>query len=558
MTNAETAQDLDAVRVQVSQHGAADCQHERADEGLRASEDLYRHLFENLSDATFVADAETGQILEINSQGESLLGRKREEIVGMDQVELYPPELRGECRKRFAEHLDLAQGHTADYEAQVIRADGTTVPVAIKATTFTTNARRFVIGLFRDVTERRRSLEQLREVLAQNESLIESVSSILIAVDALGVVSLWNTQAENALGISSAHAVGKPFISCGIPAESSFVRTVWESFSYSIAKEREEIEYKHPDGKLVLLGMTINPVKVARGEQGGLVILARDITEIKAMEEELSRSQKLDAIGRLAAGIAHEINTPTQFIGDNIRFLDDSFSGLLRLTEIHRQLATAIRSGVGAEELLRNAEALSREVDIDYFSQEIPKAIRQTLDGVDRVSKIVGAMREFSHPGPAEKTPTDINSAIENTIIVCRNEWKYVAEMTTDLDPALPPVVCIRGALNEVVLNLIVNAAHAIADAIGDRPERKGRIAISTCCDGRWVEIRIADTGSGIPPEIRSKLFDPFFTTKEIGKGTGQGLAIAHSVIVDKHGGSITFETEIGKGTTFIVRLPVT
>ncbi|MEJ2078686.1 MAG: ATP-binding protein [Acidobacteriota bacterium] len=197
------------------------------------------------------------------------------------------------------------------------------------------------------------------------------------------------------------------------------------------------------------------------------------------------------------------------------------------------------------------------EADTDYLASEIPQAIEHTLEGVERVAKIVRAMKNFSHPGSEEKTPIDLNKAIENTLTVSRNEWKYHADLVADLDPALPPVPCLPGELNQVILNLVVNAAHAIADVVGDASGCKGTLAVSTRLDGAWAEIRVEDTGSGIPEHARDRIFDPFFTTKGVGKGTGQGLAISHSVIVDKHGGTIHFETETGGGTSFIVRLPL-
>jgi signal transduction histidine kinase len=188
---------------------------------------------------------------------------------------------------------------------------------------------------------------------------------------------------------------------------------------------------------------------------------------------------------------------------------------------------------------------------------EVPQAIQQSLQGIGRVTTIVRAMKEFSHPGSEEKSDTDLNRAIETTITVARNEWKYVAEVVTDFDPALPLVRCLPGEINQVILNLIVNAAHAIADVVENNGKSKGTITIRTRSQGDRVEIRVSDTGTGIPETIRAKIFDPFFTTKGVGKGTGQGLAIAHSVIVDKHGGTISCETEVGKGTTFVIRLPL-
>jgi signal transduction histidine kinase len=199
---------------------------------------------------------------------------------------------------------------------------------------------------------------------------------------------------------------------------------------------------------------------------------------------------------------------------------------------------------------------MREKADGGYLLEEIPKAIDQSLEGVGRVAALVNAMKEFSHPDTKEKAPTDLNRAIAATITVARNEWKYVAELETDFDPLLPPIPCHTGEINQVILNLIVNAAHAIGDVARQGGRQTGIITVATRGCAEWAEVRIEDTGTGIPEKLRTRVFDPFFTTKEVGKGTGQGLAIARSIVVDKHGGSLHFETEEGKGTVFIIRLP--
>ena len=265
----------------------------------------------------------------------------------------------------------------------------------------------------------------------------------------------------------------------------------------------------------------------------------------------------MEAIGQLAAGIAHEINTPTQFVGDNTRFLQDAFDDLVEACNLYKESIKASKSGALSEERIQDFEKRFAELDIDYLEEEVPQTIQQTLKGIDRITNIVQAMKIFAHPGGDEKEPIDINSEIEKTIVITRNEWKYVAELVTDFDTALPSVPCHRAEFNQVILNLIVNAAHAIADASDDPSSERGTIKISTALDDNRAEIRISDTGPGIPEEIRHRIFDLFFTTKEPGRGTGQGLAIAHSVIVDKHNGKIDIETGEGRGTTFIIRLPL-
>ncbi len=271
-----------------------------------------------------------------------------------------------------------------------------------------------------------------------------------------------------------------------------------------------------------------------------ITAVIRDITERKLVERQHAQAQKLESIGQLAAGIAHEINTPIQYVGDNGMFLKQAF----------RDLLAVIDAGSGGVSESTGA------VDLDYLRREVPLAIEQLLQGVDHVARIVRAMKEFSHPGSSEKALCDINRAIESVTVVSRNEWKYVADLLFQLDEDLPPVPCILGEFNQVMLNLIINAAHAIGD-IKRETGVKGTINIQTRRKGEEVEILVSDTGTGIPEPVQSRIFDPFFTTKEVGRGTGQGLAIAHSVVVQKHQGTIRFETAVGQGTTFYVTLPL-
>jgi len=282
----------------------------------------------------------------------------------------------------------------------------------------------------------------------------------------------------------------------------------------------------------------------------------RLLDERDSLEVQLRSAQKLEAIGQLAAGIAHEINTPTQYVGDNTRFLKDAFGDILDLVEVYERLVEEASAGSPTEVTL-SAVSEAREVaDLEYLKTEVPKSIEQSLDGVGRVSSIVLAMKDFSHPGVEDFSQVDLNRCVESTATVCRNEWKYHAIVEFDLDPNLPAVPCLAGEVNQVILNIIVNAAHAIA-AAGFDADDQGRIAISTRLKGQFVELRIQDNGTGIPQEIRDRVFDPFFTTKGVGKGTGQGLAIAHTVITQKHRGTIAVESEDGKGSTFVIRLPL-
>ena len=292
-------------------------------------------------------------------------------------------------------------------------------------------------------------------------------------------------------------------------------------------------------------------------EVDGLLLMIRDITERKRLEQKLLNARKLESIGQLASGVAHEINTPTQYIGDNTRFVKKAFSKLTKAIDQYEQLLEAAKAAALMPELTAEVDKVVAEVRVAYLREEIPDALDEAIEGIDRVGAIVQAMKQFSHPGVAGATETDINAALESTILVARNEWKYVADVDMDLDRELPPVCCAAGELNQVILNLLVNAAHAIKDVVGDGISGKGRITVRTRLDGDWVEIQVADTGVGIPEDVQLRIFDPFFTTKGVGQGTGQGLSIAHSVITEKHGGTLTVDSKPGDGTTFTIRLPL-
>ncbi|HTI70367.1 MAG TPA: ATP-binding protein [Candidatus Limnocylindria bacterium] len=308
----------------------------------------------------------------------------------------------------------------------------------------------------------------------------------------------------------------------------------------------------------------LSPVRDAQGEVTHFVAVQYDVTrqkeaerERQLMEVQLREAQKLEAIGQLAAGIAHEINTPTQFIGDNAHFLKTAFADLGPILKGFRLLLERARQGPVEAALLDQLEATVRDADLDYLTREIPLAIQQSQEGVERVTNIVRAMKEFSHPGSSEKVPIDLNRAIEATQTIARNAWKHIADLELHLDPSLPPVPCFPAELNQVLLNLLVNATHAVEEAIESGQTTKGRIVISSALRDRQVEVRVSDNGAGIPDHVRHRIFEPHFTTKPIGKGTGQGLALARTVVHDKHGGTIRFESTVGVGTTFIIELPL-
>ena len=280
-----------------------------------------------------------------------------------------------------------------------------------------------------------------------------------------------------------------------------------------------------------------------------------DVTDQRRLENDLAQAQKLESVGRLAAGVAHEINTPVQFVSDSVHFVREAMDDLASIVDKYRELRTATETGTNVAAAAKAAEEAEDDADLDYILENAPVALDRARDGLGRVAAIVRSMKEFAHPDRKEMVQADLNQAISSTLIIAANEYKYVADVETGFGE-LPPVNCYAGEINQVVLNLIVNAAHAIGDVVKGT-SAKGRITVATRAHEDFVEIAISDTGKGIPVEARSRIFDPFFTTKEVGKGTGQGLAIARTVVVEKHGGSLTFDTELGKGTTFYIRLPV-
>jgi signal transduction histidine kinase len=285
-----------------------------------------------------------------------------------------------------------------------------------------------------------------------------------------------------------------------------------------------------------------------------------DVTDQRRLENDLAQAQKLESVGRLAAGVAHEINTPVQFVSDSVSFVREAMDDLSAIVDKYRELRDATRSldhgGTIIKAAAKAAEEAEDDADLDYIMQNAPVALDRARDGLGRVAAIVRSMKEFAHPDRKEMAQADLNQAIRSTLVIASNEYKYVADVETDLSESLPMVNCYAGEINQVVLNLIVNAAHAIGDVVKGT-DKKGKIRVATRVLDDLIEISIGDSGKGIPVEVRSRIFDPFFTTKEVGKGTGQGLAIARAVVVDKHGGTLHFETELGVGTTFFIRLPI-
>ncbi len=316
------------------------------------------------------------------------------------------------------------------------------------------------------------------------------------------------------------------------------------------------------NGEVIHIKNIITPIKESKDltTYRGVIL---DISDYKVMEAQLNQALKLESVGQLAAGIAHEINTPAQFVGDNIRFIRDSYEDINGLIQLYMEFTTEFESSeIKLNDTTEKKLDLIKEhietIDLEYLREDIPSAISQIIEGIERISSIVLAMKEFSHPGSDQKEKIDLNQAIQSTVTVARNEWKYCANVVTHYDEELPMVECLVGEINQCILNLITNAAHAITEKHKNQNiDSLGIIDIKTWTDEENAVIQVSDTGTGIKKKHLKKIFDPFFTTKDVGKGTGQGLSIAHSVIVDKHKGRFDVESEIGKGTTFTISIPI-
>jgi len=403
----------------------------------------------------------------------------------------------------------------------------------------------------RDITERNRAEETKNRSDQLFRSIAENSADLIAVVDKDGHRIYNNPAYERLLGYTQEelkHTISFQQIH---PDDRPLVTRAAERALKTGVGQIVEYRMQRKDGTYVTLESHGSFIRDSRGEIEASVISARDISDRRmAMQNE-----KLSAIGQLAAGIAHEINTPVQYISDNIVFLNDIWNQLdaamaFCLTPAHASITSdsrpsgALTSGGPPEEW-------------DWLRQEVPKAISQSLEGIRRMSKILGAMRRFSHTGGGEREQVDLNEALDATLTIARNQIKHIADVQTDYQPNLPRLECYADEMNQVFLNLIVNATHAIREASKKQARERGKLTIRTRQIDNDVQIEIQDNGTGIPLPVCARVFDPFFTTKQAGEGTGQGLTICHDIVVQKHHGKIWFDTELDRGTTFFVRIPI-
>jgi two-component system NtrC family sensor kinase len=412
--------------------------------------------------------------------------------------------------------------------------------------------------LERSITLSSREMLELNARLAwerdQFAQFFHSAPAGMMRIELDGLLSDLNAAFERIVGQRKDAISGQALWDIAHADDAAALRTWFAAVVSGSQPGPIESRFMRPEGESVLASVGASLVGDEQGRPTFAVAVVEDMTERSRLEMQLRLAQKLESIGRLAAGIAHEINTPVQFVGDHANFLATAVSRLLAVCDVYRSVCDqpVVREALSGEDRTR----LQAQDEVrDHIRRVLPEAVEATLEGLGRVENIVQAMRTFAHPPRGQRRSADVNAALRSTLTVAANQLKYVADVTADLQP-LPPVPCYLSDLNQVFLNIVVNAAHAIEDVVRDTDGR-GRITVRTRCHAGSVIIEISDTGRGIPPEIHDRIFDPFFTTKEVGRGTGQGLAIARSVVVEKHGGTLTFETAPGQGTTFFIRLPL-
>jgi len=527
-------------------------------------ESHYQSLIENLPQRIFYKDRDS-RYVSCNKLYAQDVGIQPGDIGGRCVSEFYADELvrqfRHEDRYVMESGEILEQDVIRTYQGQESSYHRLKAPLR--------NVKGEVIGVFGmywDNSKEKRSQAALKESEEKFSAMANSAQDAIVMVNQDEEVIFWNMAAETMFGFQVQDIVGQrldDWIEPGV-SRDEFARLVsqltkphmWRSTGKTV-----ELMALRKGGEAFPIELSISSLQL-RGQWQAISII-RDISERKrtelerqSMEVQLRQAQKLESIGQLAAGISHEINTPTQFVGDNTQFLKEAIADLESLIGQYRQLVEGVESGADVSALIQQIHEKEDEIDLSFLREEIPRAIDQSLEGVGRISKIVRAMKEFSHPGVAGRVETDINRAIRTTLEVSRNEWKYVAEIHLNLAEDLPHILCVPDQINQVFLNLVVNAAQAIAEVIEQSESRIGVIDISTRLLNDQIEIRVSDSGTGVPAGIKERIFDPFFTTKAVGKGTGQGLCIAYTTVVEHHHGSLRVEDHPEGGAVFVVMLP--
>jgi len=533
-------------------------------EGLDTPDYLLQTILDAIPYPLFYKDRQ-GRFLGCNRAFEADRRQTRQELLGKTVFDILPPE---EARALdLKDQQLLLSGGSETFLTTVTDPSMSPRQIIVCKASFNhaDGAQAGLVTTILDVHEQKMAEAALRQSQELLSTISRNVLDLMAILDPDGRRTYTSPSYSTVLGYSPEQLDRFGPMDLIHPEDQALIRTALANVFGRGIQQNVECRLQHKSGAWLHFECIANPITHPTGQPSQALIVGRDVTarreaelERKQMEVQLRHAQKLESIGSLAAGIAHEINTPTQYIGDNTSFLGSALPEILDCLEAQRRYLLDLQARQPLPPEAATLLARIGSLDLDYLVEEIPKAIRQTLDGVARVATIVSAMKDFSHPGTEGKVLANLNKAIESTLIVTRNAWKYVATLESQLDPELPPVLCLQGEINQVILNLVVNAAHAIEEVLAGRPAGSlGLIRVSTRQVGQEVRISVADDGPGIADAVLERMFEPFFTTKPVGRGTGQGLAIVHAVVVEKHGGRLQVETELGRGTTFHMFLPL-
>ncbi len=544
---------------------------ERERRESRVEADRLALVARHTDDAVFITGPD-GVISWVNGAFVEATGFDAEDAVGHRRLDLVRgPFTRSEQFRALGEDLDALRRTSAEFITRT-RA-GSSYWVQLEVSPVVQDGEVVgLIGVERNVTERRAAQERGAQALRRAESLAVALQHekrlLSTVLSTIPHVVWWKGTDLRYTGCNQAYLRLR-----GLGSEAELIGRLEEQLegpatatdgvgAQLVALERDVLEGGEPviDSKLSIgqpprrYQVSVLP-HVDNGSLAGVVGVGADITRATEMERQLAQANRLESIGQLAAGIAHEINTPVQYASDNTRFVAETVGEVLTALGELERLANG--EGAPAEEMHQRLRTLVDGLDLEFVTAELPSALEQSLEGLDRVSQIVRAMKDFSHPGRG-RASADLNRLVTSTVQVSRNEWKYVAELTVDLDPEAGLVSCFEGDIKQVVLNLIVNAAHAVDERRRQQgTEALGSITVATRRDGEEIRIMVSDDGTGMDEATQRRIFDPFFTTKAVGKGTGQGLSLAHTTVVKKHQGRLEVESAPGKGSTFAVVLPV-
>jgi PAS domain S-box-containing protein len=509
--------------------------------------------------AVLVVDGD-GAILFANACSERTFGRTRSELSGTHFDALLASECRSSWREEFLGFLAAPKApQPVERRGRIgLRNSGQRFPIELALGQFHATGGPLAVVVVRDVTEQKSSekrqslaVVEAQVALERLDSLLEFAPAFILVVNRQGNIEFINRTLPQ---YTRKGTIGTSWLQYFQPDRHQFMETTLRTVYETGSTEVYELNTPGPDGVPVWFESHIAPMRID-GQIVGAVLVSQNVTERKRTHVELLAGRHMALLGTLAAGIAHEINTPVQFVGDSIHFLRDTAKDLLDLLDKIQRLHREALAGMPIGEMVSAAAKAEEEADLSYVRQNMPQAFETSIGGLNQVATIVRSLKDFAHPSDKEMAPTDLNRAVQNSLTIATNEYKYVATLKMDLGD-LPPVTCHANEIGQAVLNITVNAAHAIGDVVKGT-DRRGLITVRTWRDGDSAMISIHDTGGGIPEEIRTRIFDPFFTTKEVGKGTGQGLAIAWSVVKERHMGQLTFETKMGEGTTFFIRLSI-